>query len=292
MTSADIDVLVVGSLHLDIVVKAQNLPALDETARGSSWGMVCGGKGGNQACWAAKTGAKTAMISRIGDDDFGRRLVSNLMSCGVDVASVGTDAHAGSGMSVAIQVASGEYGAVIVSGSNLKLDATWLLPSFSKLGAIKVLVLQNEIPEAANIIAAREAKARGAKVILNAAPAQKLSEALAAHIDILVVNRVEAQMLSGKPANNFAEAQIAITALGSPMRDVIITLGGEGLVVAENVKSAVCIAPIKVQVVSTHGAGDCFIGQLASAIAQGKNLLDAATLANSTASAFVGGKIR
>ena len=285
------DVLVVGSLHLDIVVHAKSLPAIDETARGSSWAMVCGGKGGNQACWAAKTGAKTAMISRVGADDFGRRLLDNLRSWGVDASHVEADENAGSGMSVAVQIESGEYGAVIVSGSNFKLDEATLIGAFAKLGPFKVLVLQNEIPESANIVAARQAKLRGAKVILNSAPAQKLSQQLAAYVDLLVVNRVEAQMLSGKPVATFAEANLALESLQASGRDVIITLGGQGLVVAEAGKSAVNIGPIKVDVVSTHGAGDCFIGKLASAIASGKNLLDAASSANSTAAAFVGGKL-
>ena len=285
------DVLVVGSLHLDIVVHAKSLPAIDETARGSSWAMVCGGKGGNQACWAAKTGAKTAMISRVGADDFGRRLLDNLRSWGVDASHVEADENAGSGMSVAVQIESGEYGAVIVSGSNFKLDEATLIGAFAKLGPFKVLVLQNEIPESANIVAARQAKLRGAKVILNSAPAQKLSQQLAAYVDLLVVNRVEAQTLSGKPVATFAEANLALESLQASGRDVIITLGGQGLVVAEAGKSAVNIGPIKVDVVSTHGAGDCFIGKLASAIASGKNLLDAASSANSTAAAFVGGKL-
>ena len=292
MNQNPFDVLVVGSLHLDIVVHAQALPAIDETAQGSSWAMVCGGKGGNQACWAAKTGSKTAMISCVGADDFGRRLLDNLMSCGVDASHVETNTSAGSGMSVAIQVDSGEYGAVIVSGSNLKIDQENLSSAFGKLGSFKVLVLQNEISKEANIVAAREAKTRGAKVILNAAPAQELSKELAACVDILVVNRVEARMLSGESADTFSEASVALAKLRALGRDVIITLGGEGLVVAEADKPTAYINPIKVEVVSTHGAGDCFIGQLASALASGKNLFDAASLANSTAAAYVGGNIK
>ena len=154
------------------------------------------------------------------------------------------------------------------------------------------MILQNEIPEQANVVAAREAKARGAKVILNAAPAQKLADELAGFVDILVVNRVEAQMLSGKPSNTFAEAIVAAENLAAKNRDIIITLGGEGLFVAQAGVAPVTINPIKVNVVSTHGAGDCFIGQLASSIAAGMSVIEAARSANATAASFVGGNFK
>ena len=115
------DVIVCGSLHLDIMVKGAPLPRLDETAVGSGWGMACGGKGGNQAVMAARMGARTAMIGRVGEDDFGRRLLANLDRFQIDRIAVGKDESAGSGMSVAIVDAQGDYGAVIVSGANLKL---------------------------------------------------------------------------------------------------------------------------------------------------------------------------
>ena len=91
------DVIVCGSLHLDIVVQAKALPRLDETAVGSAWKQVCGGKGGNQAVQAARAGARTAMIGRIGPDQFGKTLLANLTACGVDVQAITIDDAAGSG---------------------------------------------------------------------------------------------------------------------------------------------------------------------------------------------------
>src|SRR6185436_970950 len=116
-------VSVVGSLHLDILVEAPRLPLSDETLAGRAWSQKCGGKGGNQAVAAARFGATVAIGGRIGKDAFGKTLLANLQAAGVDVACIGTDAAAGSGMSVAIQDAGGEYGAVIVSGANLAIDA-------------------------------------------------------------------------------------------------------------------------------------------------------------------------
>src|ERR1700676_960568 len=116
------DVIVCGSLHLDVMVYAPTLPRPDETVAGSRWSLECGGKGGNQAIMAARSGARTAMIGRGGADDFGVRLRDNLIVAGIDASAVHVDSAAASGMSAAIVRDDGEYGAVIVSGVNLRID--------------------------------------------------------------------------------------------------------------------------------------------------------------------------
>ena len=289
MTAA-FDVIVCGSLHLDIVVDAPHLPRLDETVPGTHWKKVCGGKGGNQAMMAARAGARTAMISRVGNDDFGITLVSNLKANAVDVACVSTDPTQGTGMSVAIVDSSGEYGAVIVSGSNLALQPEFAAADFRKTGRAAVLVLQNEIPEAVNIAIARTARDLGTKVILNAAPARTMSDAFLQLVDLLVVNRVEAEMLSGMMVSDVASATAALPHLNKSVPQVIITLGGQGLVFKTKQDVARFIPPVKVVVKSTHGAGDCFVGVLANALAKGLDLATACALANQSAAKFVGGQ--
>jgi ribokinase len=286
-----LDVLVVGSLHLDIMVGATHLPAIDETVHGSGWKMVCGGKGGNQACWAARLGANTAMISRVGKDDFGTRLLGNLRSSGVDVGAVTADESAGSGMSVAILDANGDYGAVIVSGANLAIPVDEALAAIDRFGAPKVVVLQNEVDEALNEAVAEKAKKTGAIVIVNAAPARQLAKHFAENIDVLIVNRVEAAMMSDLEVTNQRDAIMAVPALRRFGRTVIVTLGGDGLVVAEEGLEPVVIDPVKIKVASTHGAGDCFVAQLSAALAKGYQLKDAAMLANATAAAYVSGQL-
>ena len=289
MTAA-FDVIVCGSLHLDIVVDAPHLPRLDETVPGTHWKKVCGGKGGNQAMMAARAGARTAMISRVGNDDFGITLVSNLKANAVDVACVSSDPTQGTGMSVAIVDSSGEYGAVIVSGSNLALQPEFAAADFRKTGRAAVLVLQNEIPEAVNIAIARTARDLGTKVILNAAPARTMSDAFLQLVDLLVVNRVEAEMLSGMMVSDVASATAALPYLNKSVPQVIITLGGQGLVFKTKQDVARFIPPVKVVVKSTHGAGDCFVGVLANALAKGLDLATACALANQSAAKFVGGQ--
>ncbi len=287
MTLSSFDIIVCGSLHLDIMVDAPHLPRVDETAVGSAWAYKCGGKGGNQAVMSAKLGARTAMIGRVGQDDFGTRLLAHLDRAGVDRREVGVDAQAGSGMSVAIVETSGDYGAVIVSGSNLAIHPDDAGEAFERLGGAPILILQNEVPDAVNVAITRRARNAGARVILNAAPARPLSADLDQAIDILVVNRVEAGMLGGLGVNSAEDAVASLPALGQDRRDVIVTLGGGGLVVGPKGQKAQFIPATPVSVVSTHGAGDCFIGALGIGLARGAALEAAAAKASQIAARFV-----
>src|SRR3984893_4204415 len=174
-------VVVLGSLHLDILVHAPDRPKKGETLPGSAWGYKAGGKGGNQAVAAAQFGARASMVGRVGKDDFGQRLLNHLRDVGVDAEYVYTDPEAGSGMSVAIIDAEGDYGAVIVSGTNLRLSNKDLEEAREVIRSAQVLVLQNEVLEATNVAAAQLAKDYRIRVIVNAAPARTLETELSAN---------------------------------------------------------------------------------------------------------------
>lgn len=281
------DVIVCGSLHLDIMVGSPHLPRLDETVTGTEWRMKCGGKGGNQAVMSARMGATTGMIGRIGSDDFGSHLMAHLTASGVDHSCVDVDPGVGSGMSVAIVDRQGDYGAVIVSGSNLSIDPDRAAQQFKTLGGAKILLLQNEIPEAVNLAVAQAAREQGAYVVLNAAPARHIGSDLRAAIDCLVVNRVEAEMMSGQAVSDPSSAVEALAILSDTTRDVIITLGGEGLVYQAKSGKPQRLDPHRIIVASTHGAGDCFLGALAVQRAKGADLDQACAFANSIAARFV-----
>lgn len=293
------DIVVLGSLHLDVLVQAPGLPRLGETMSGSAVAFRPGGKGGNQAVAAARHGARhgarVAMIGAIGDDASGVTLRAHLRAHGVDDAQVATHPGAASGMSVAISEPGGDYAAVIVSGANLRLGALPPDAVAALLGA-RVLVLQNEVPEAANLAAARVAHACGCRVILNAAPARTLPKELAALLDILVVNALEAEALCGVPVTDAASAQAAATALSRQMRCAIVTAGGNGVALAAGgteIKSAagglgsMHIPAHAVRVLSTHGAGDAFVGALAARRAAGDALDAAGRYANAAAALLV-----
>jgi ribokinase len=275
-------VSVVGSLHLDIMVEAPRLPRRDETLIGSAWHTKCGGKGGNQAVAAARLGANTAFGGRIGNDDFGRRLKANLNGAGVDTSCLDLDAATASGMSVAISEEAGEYGAVVVSGANQTIEPNIIKDRWSALWDCKVLLLQNEIPQDVNLVAAREARVRKAIVILNAAPARPLPPGLLGLVDLLIVNRVEAEMLTGR-----GDLNAAINALHSPSHDVVLTMGGDGLILKSKDGQATLVHALPVTLLASHGAGDCFSGAVAARLAAGDGLLDACHFAAAAAALLV-----
>ena len=253
--------LVVGALHLDVVVQAPKLPSLDETVVGRDVEYVSGGKGGNQAIAAARMGATVGFAGRIGSDDFGAKLKSTLQGAGVDVSQLQRGEGA-SGMSVAIVDRGGDYGAVIVSAANLEIEADPIqVPK-----ATRLLLLQNEVPEAVNLSVARKAKDKGALVWLNAAPARKLSPELLGLLDLVIVNRVEAQFyqnLSSPPA-------------------VLQTLGADGVRFMGSRHPGHVV-----NVVSTHGAGDMFAGALAARVAEGCSVEASIAFAQAAAALYV-----
>ncbi|KAA3515424.1 MULTISPECIES: ribokinase [Agrobacterium] len=287
MTSSPL-VTVFGSLHYDIAVMGPSRPRKGETVTGTSWHPKSGGKGGNQAVSAARTGIATSMIGAVADDDFGRFLLANLERKGVDHTFVRRDASQSTGMSVAIFDDEGDYGAVIVSGINLTLGDADIAAAGELLSKTTVLVLQNEISDVANVAAAKAVKQAGGRVLINAAPARALSEDIQHHIDILVVNAIEAEMLAATPVVETLDGALAAAKiLAKSYPQVVVTAGGAGVAYASRSGEETVIPAIKIRVESTHGAGDEFIGVLASEIALGKAMIDALHMANKAAAVLV-----
>jgi ribokinase len=278
-------VVVVGSLHYDIMVDAPDRPRKGETVVGLSWSPKFGGKGGNQALAAKGQGVPTAMVGAVGGDDFGAALLAGLDRGGVDRSAVATLSSVGSGMSVAIFDAEGDYGAVIVSGANLAISATQARDEL--LRTAKVLILQNEIPEEVNEDVARRAKAFGVKTVLNAAPARAFETALPGYVDILVVNAIEAEMLGSAPVNSLADAAEAAEHLTSRFGAVVVTAGGDGVAFQDEAGAKISLPGVPVKVQSTHGAGDMFVGTLAARLAMGNDVRTALSVANQQAAKLV-----
>ena len=257
--------LVAGSLHLDVVLRAPHFPGLDETVSGSSVDYVFGGKGGNQAVSAARMGAEVHFAGRAGSDLFGDMIRETLGASGVGLSQLQHD-DGPSGMSAAIVDSNGEYGAVIVSAANLNIVAHEVdVPEGTSL-----VILQNEIPGEVNLEVALKAKAIGAKVWLNAAPARKISNDLVEAIDLLIVNKVEAEF--------YARLGFAV--------NLLKTLGADG-VSYEGVQ----YSGYPVDVVSTHGAGDMFVGALASQVVYGINMAGAIKFAQAAAALHVSSQL-
>ena len=280
--------LVIGSLHHDIMLDAPHLPRTGETVTGSRWHTKFGGKGGNQAVAAAKAGACVRMVSAVGQDAFAQPLLTALDTAGVDRRWVAEFGDVSSGMSVAISDRDGDYGAVIVSGANLKLKAQ-MLDDEQLWQQVGMLCLQNEIHETFNVAAAKQASQRSIPVCLNAAPARTLPESLIDYIELLVVNEIELAMLCNTPVDTLDQIMDAASSLAKRVPTVLVTLGERGVVVKTKDGSTQHIEAMKVEVISTHGAGDAFIGELCASLLDGRDIGGAVTKANTAAGRHVAG---
>jgi len=279
-------VVVVGSLHYDIMVDAPDRPRKGETVTGHAWAPKFGGKGGNQAVSAAKAGSEVRMAGAVGDDDFGRFMLASLAASDVDSTRVVRLPGTGSGMSVAISDAEGDYGAVIVSGANLKID-TASLANVDLWKSAKALILQNEVPDAVNLAAAQAAREAGATVCLNAAPFRTLPDELAALVDVLIVNAIEAEELCGRQVTDLASASDAAQELAKRFPCVVVTAGGAGVAGVQSGDVPIAIKALPVRLVSTHGAGDAFVGALVSSLAAGTSFAESLSGANEAAARHV-----
>lgn len=285
--TARVCVAVLGSLHLDIMVRAPGRPRQGETLHGSRWWLKHGGKGANQAVAASRHGAAVTMAGAVGADEFGQRLVTHLQTAGVDTRHVHEVANTGSGMSVAIVDDSGDYGAVVVSGSN-KLLSDGMLAAFEPaIAGSELLVLQHEVNDAANVAAARAAAKHRCPVLLNAAPAKPVVQGLSGLIDILVVNALEAKDLGASPVTDLRSAADAARALRHLASCTVVTAGAAGVAGVSSLNGGAdtlhCCAGLSVEVTGTHGAGDVFVGALAARMAHGDALADGLAYANTAA---------
>ena len=259
-------VVCVGSLHHDVLVRAGRRPRAGETLMGERSWTAFGGKGGNQALAAARAGAAVRMAGAVGDDAAAEILLARLDEAGVERAHVRRLAGA-SGMSVAILDPSGDYGAVVVSNANARIEPGWLDDPSLWAGAAVVL-LQNEVPEAVNLAAAARARGAGAQVVLNAAPFRAIPDALAGLVDLLVVNAVESEALGGGPVACAEDARRAARALARSFPAAVVTAGPAGAALAQGGESLMAPAAT-VRVASAHGAGDALVGALGAHLARG-----------------------
>ena len=285
-------VTILGSLHLDIVVEAPRQPGLGETLMGSGWRQVAGGKGLNQAVSCAKAGLETRMLGLVGNDGVADTLLAHLQKHQVDTQQVLRVSNCGSGMSVAIVQADGDYAAVVASEANLLLDASHVNAWSDLLAASSALVLQNEIPAAVNLAASKIVAEAGGLVILNAAPAREADPVFFKHVSVLIVNSVEAEMMGSRPVVDLSSAQDASDYLHKTFGpDVVVTAGKNGAAwTGSGSRSGAGsgrVSALPVKVVSAHGAGDTFVGCLVAALVRGQNLCEAVNASNESAALYV-----
>jgi ribokinase len=269
------NVVVIGSLNMDLVTRAPRLPRGGETLIGHSFITVSGGKGANQAVAAARLGAQVAMVGCVGNDDYGVQLRDALLAEQVDCQAVSA-VEDSSGVALIVVDDNSQNAIVIVAGANGAMTPAVIDRFDAVLQAADVVICQLEIPDATVGHALKRARALGKIVILNPAPASRpLPADWFAAIDYLIPNESEAAALSGLPVDSLQTAENAashLIALGAGK--VIITLGAEGSLFASGKGFEHFPAP-KVKAVDTTAAGDTFVGGFAAALAGGKSEAEA-----------------
>ncbi len=276
-------IIVVGSLNMDIAALGPRLPQPGETLLGSHFHTAPGGKGANQAYAAARLGGagSTAMLGKVGEDDFGRQMIANLVSVGCAVDGVRSLAGA-SGVALILIDESGQNCIVVVSGANDRFSPADIAADAQLLRGARYALLQLEVPMPTVIAGARAARAAGLEVILDPAPApEQLPAELLQYVDVMTPNETEALLLVGRrPAEvSIDEARTIAGALQlRGVRHVIIKLGVKGCLLLEAGTATHVPAPM-VKAVDTTGAGDNFNAAFAVACSEGASRLDACQFA-------------
>lgn len=278
---------VVGSINIDHVIRLAQFPRPGETLTGHDYQIVPGGKGANQAVAAARAGACTRFIACVGDDALASTLVEGFAADGINTEAVDSINGVNTGVALIQVNAQGENTIALAAGANGCLTPERLQQHHLGLHC-EQLLLQLEIPLETNIDAATQAKARGATVVLNPAPAQTLPEAFLSLVDVITPNETEAEQLTGIAVSDDQGAAQAAAALHNKgITIVIITLGARGVWLSERDKAGVLIPSFKVNAIDTTAAGDTFNGALLAALQQEQPLLAAVRFAQAAAALSV-----
>ncbi len=260
-------IIVFGSINMDVHMRVKDFPRPGETVLSPSYEMSPGGKGANQALACARGGVKTALVSKVGDDGMGTRILNNLRRNEVMTSGVATSDMLPTGMAFVTGNAKGENQIIVASGANGDLSAAQVPDEVLKEG--NILLLQMEVPLQENINLMERAQKNGTKVILNLAPAFHIPQKALDLVDCLIVNELEARMIAEvtgvNPQQDLMVIARALAAKGK--LDCIITLGEKGSIAAGDNGAAWRVPALAIpEVVDTTGAGDCYCGTIAAAL--------------------------
>ncbi|WP_406318486.1 ribokinase [Streptosporangium sp. NBC_01639] len=264
------EMIVVGSVNADLVVRVDRRPRPGETVIGSDLVTYPGGKGANQAVAAARLGARVALLGRVGSDGNGEFLRKALAGDGVDLSHL-AETPGPTGVALITVGADGDNSIIVSPGVNALLSEDDVAAATDLLASARVVSLQLESPLATVVAAARTA----ARVVFNLSPPAVVPDDLLAVCDPLVVNEHEAALLLGEHGTPRQQAT-ALLALGP--RSVVLTLGADGAVVA-GPDGVTTVPSPSVDAVDTTGAGDAFTGALAWRLAGGDDLAAATAFA-------------
>lgn len=272
-------IVVVGSCNTDMVIKADRLPIPGETILGGTFFMNPGGKGANQAVAAARLGGSVALISKTGNDVFGKQSVMLYTSENIKTDYVFSDPKHPSGVALITVDSNGENCIVVASGANAYLTPSDIEKAGTVLENCEMVLMQLEIPVETVEYVAAVAHDRNIKVILNPAPARALSDNLLKNIYMIIPNKSEAEILSGIKVSDIDSAKQAADIISAKGVDiVVVTLGAQGALIKDG-NDYQYVEAFKVDALDTTAAGDTFCGAVCVGLAEGKTILDSVKMA-------------
>lgn len=271
-------IIVIGSSNTDMVVRSEHLPRPGESVVGGGFMMAGGGKGANQAVAVARMGHRVIFAAALGDDMFGDAALSGYQRFGIDTSFI-VRKDTPSGVALIMVDSEGQNSISVALGANNALTIDDVLPALEQIDAGDIVLLQLEIPMATIEAVVAIASAKGAKVILNPAPAATVSENILSKLYLITPNQTEAQTLTGIEVKDEVTANLAAQVLCSRGVDrVVITMGSLGAYLYEDGKGVIIPAK-RVAAVDTTAAGDVYNGALCAALAEGMTLVEALSFA-------------
>jgi ribokinase len=269
-------ICVVGSFNADLTARVASFPQPGETVTASRFGETSGGKGSNQAVAAARCGAAVSIIAALGTDAAGERALTLWREEGIDAGAVARHHGVPTGTALILVDGKGENEIVIVAGANATLDRSDVEKGRGSIEEAQIVLGQLEVSVAATLAAFRIAKAGRGTTILNPAPADAtIPEALWRCLDIVTPNRPEAARLAGSGADAPPETVARELVLRHGCA-VVMTLGGDGVLIAEAAGPLTRVPAPRVALRDTTGAGDAFNGVFATRLAETGDMVEAA----------------
>ena len=281
-------ILVIGSLNIDMVMRVDHMPAAGETILCDGMKLVAGGKGANQACATGRLGTDVTMLGAIGNDSHGEMQRDSLQRSGVDVSGLITKESVSTGTAFITVNKEGNNSIVVVQGANAQFTPEDIEAHRDLLEECEIVILQLEIPMDTVLYAVKLARTLGKTVILDPAPVpEHFPEELYQYVDIIKPNESELSRLTGiADAQNHLEEAVQIVK-DHGVKNVLVTLGGDGVYLDTENEPPVHIPAKKVEVVDTTAAGDSFTAALAAMLLEGKTLKEAAEFANQVSAIVV-----
>ena len=272
-------IVVVGSCNTDMVIKADRLPVPGETILGGTFFMNPGGKGANQAVAAARMGGSVTLISKTGNDVFGKQSVMLYNAENIKTDYVFSDPKQPSGVAMITVDSNGENCIVVASGANASLSPADIDKARKEIESSDLVLMQLEIPVETVEYVAEMAHRKGIPVILNPAPARTLPETLLKNLYIIIPNKSEAEILSGIKVTDQESARKAAAIISAKGVDiVVITLGSQGALIKEK-EEYHFVEAFKVDTIDTTAAGDTFCGSVCVGLSEGKSISEAVEMA-------------